>query len=593
MSNEDKSSFRRKPRKAIEDSKEQRDSNKVLNNNTSELSNIGGKIDDLQASTELGNESSEQKNNNIISSLGNINSGIQDTIASGELNAELSQSILETTSTISNVATQISDKLSKLNNMLAEKIGLSGSEKSTSQYDTSLSIIAESIPKIEKSNYDIRDAINGLRLPDDKDPGDDVFPEEDRDLPVPVPLPVPSPRENEDQNDNNPKDKDDISGKLDHLIDATKGGFKASLGFSDKITSMLFKYTVTAMLEAAKTAAMILSIIVALDVIRIHFNYWSKLLETNFDEFNNKAREWGPLLQGIIDTVNDVKNMWEKGDFAGLTVAIIKGIGKTLYQLGELIILGISKAVASVFRMMGADDKADALVGDSLESFQSRTNAQLSDHDQQLLAEYQVKKIKKEKEEREKPMSQTTAAANIRAGGIMPQKQEKPIPASPIDGLGEKDQVAVMKANNETSASMRRFETYLSNADPESNGDKSNINKTFKNIQENIKNPVFDKSPEIKTMLQKNLDDLTSKYNDFNKKTLAVKPEPVSESQDSQSVNRIKQSSESNNTDSPKAGNTTVNQMNQVNNTSKTSYIMPPQTSSAAPGMSGQTLKIN
>ncbi|MGZ7244279.1 hypothetical protein ACXWOQ_09310, partial [Streptococcus pyogenes] len=59
------------------------------------------------------------------------------------------------------------------------------------------------------------------------------------------------------------KDSDTLS----NLLKATKSGFKASMSITDRIAGMLFKYTVTAVIEAAKTAALLFSIVLGIDVI--------------------------------------------------------------------------------------------------------------------------------------------------------------------------------------------------------------------------------------------------------------------------------------------------------------------------------------
>ncbi|MFP9202837.1 hypothetical protein ACLI2R_17050, partial [Enterococcus faecalis] len=66
-----------------------------------------------------------------------------------------------------------------------------------------------------------------------------------------------------------------LSQALDKLTKTVDFGFKKSISITDKISSMLFKYTVSAAIEAAKMTAMILAVVVGIDLLMIHFKYWS------------------------------------------------------------------------------------------------------------------------------------------------------------------------------------------------------------------------------------------------------------------------------------------------------------------------------
>lgn len=603
MKDNQNNSFRRKDRTVIADSKNDRDQRNAQGMQNQMLGNIHDRLGDVQSAAELGNETTESKSNEILESLRELNKTVGDSVAAGELSAESSESSIAETRKLNDTASQISEKLSQLTNMLENKFQPTAGNGAidghwTSFVSEALAIIADNVPDIKENTDGLKEAIEKIKPAEPSGSSeDDILPPS----PPPTPDPVPPSPNNENSNSSSDsskknKDKNSLSSKMDELIAATKGGFKQSIGFADKISGMLFKYTVTAAIEAAKTAAMILAIVVALDVIKIHFNYWSKLFETNFTAFNEKAKEWGPLLESIINTVKDVKDAWDNNDWGGLALAIVKGMGKVIGQLGELIILGISKAVAGLLRAFGKDDTALDIEGDALQTFQEHTGAKLSDENATTLAKYQAKQYKSQQESLERRgTGEGTRSNGLYYGTVTKDELNKMDSgqSTPIANLSQDDQIAALKANNEANGAVTRFNNYLEDANPNSRSSKANIQKAYDEVVTDIKNPALDKAPELKAMLQKSLDDITAKYENFKSGAPKVQPESSKENGDVQSVKRIEQSKAQPSATSSTDGSPNYVQVNNLNKSNTTMYQMPPQSSSPAPGIYGAAAQVN
>lgn len=592
----DSQTFRRKDRKVIAESKGERDANRANQSQEELLGNINDKLNDVQASSDLTSDTVESKSNEIINSLGN---GLGDVVAATELTAEAVEKNTGEFRKLNDIASQISDKLSKLTSILEEKLTPqtqnTGASNASSSSSTTLAVISDAIPDIQTDQEKITQALDDLlpRLENNQEDADFTDPEP---TPAPVvqpPTVVPRTPEEEEEKKNNKS----LSDKIGSLLKVTKDGFKQSIGFSDKIAGMLFKYTITAAIEAAKMAAMILSLVLAIDVIRINFNYWAELLKTNFTEFSERLGKWAPLLQDIINSVDEVKAAWEKGDWSGITIAIVKGVGKAIMNLTELIVLGISKLIASVMRMIpGGGDRADALEADSLKTYQQHTGAKLTDEESTLVATQDVKKMKEDHEHDDNvnvvgSMSQSDKI-KIATGAMSIEDYKKSHPDNnydPFFSMSNDDQIKAIKAKNEAQASIDRTSKYLDSNDG-SDKFKASAKGAINDIGSQLNSGDLDKTPKLKADIQNQLDTLNKKYDALaNKPT--VKADSPAESEEVKAVERINAQTKSQSQTSPQVGNIT-----QVNNSVKKStnqFNLPTQTATVAPGLFGHTSQVN
>ncbi|QOI66404.1 hypothetical protein [Erwinia phage FBB1] len=592
-----KDNFRRKDRKVIADSKSERDTRRANQTQEEALNEIHDKLEDVQSASELTSETIQQKSDEIINELAN---GIGDLSAGMELVAESAESTSNEMKKLNDTSSQISEKLSKLTDLLSKKIDQipNNQAQNTPQLEapsgsTALAVIADAIPDLQTDQDKITQAIQDLL------PELDKVPQEDADFLDPKPIPVednPKKKTPTVPSEDNKNGKDKGGDTLKNLLKVTKDGFKTSIGFSDKIASMLFKYTVTAAVEAAKTAAMILSLVLAVDVIRINFAYWAKLFETNFSEFSKKAEEWGPLITDIVEAVKEIKTAWEKGDWSGLTIAIVKGVGKAVYDVLQLLILNISKLGANLLRQIpGAGDRALNLEGDSLETFQKSTGAQLSEEDQNTLAQYQVKKKDEELAYQDDHPNLDKKKYELMAirGEISKDQFDEATKGrkkTAYDSMSQEDKIKAFKTKNEAEAAIVRMNDYIDNGS-DSDSFRKSTSGGIKQIGDMINSDSIKDMPELKAELQNQFDSLNKKL-DKKIPNTKVQPDSPNESQDSKAIERI----EKNTTSKPIAqnnqgGNATV--INAVNKNSTNTFTLPTMTATVAPGTHGRTSQVN
>lgn len=304
-------------------------------------------IDNLQAATELVAETVEQKSNEVVGA-------VEDNTAANELTAENTQSTAGNTQKtyeelqkLNNFSSQMNEKLRGFGVMMERRFGV-------------VSKMASGIGSIEEA----------LKKP-----------EQPQTMPSPQPiLPTIPEQPNNDNYQNLPKRKPEQEDKkkkrkeldkdsMENLIKVVRGGFKETIGISNKVLGMLFKITLTAMAEAAKWGAILLGIVFVIDTLMVHFRYWSDLFETKFNEFMDKAGGWAGPISDILTTVRQVRDYWSKGEYKELIKSLVMGIGdafyKTFIQLDRIITTGIAK----ILRMIpGMGDYADNLEYGALKS---------------------------------------------------------------------------------------------------------------------------------------------------------------------------------------------------------------------------------
>lgn len=297
-------------------------------------------LDSLQAATELVAETVEQKSNEVVGA-------VEDNTAANELTAENTQSTADNTQKtyeelkkLNNFSSQMNEKLRGFGVMMERRFGV------VSKMASGIGAIEEALKK----------------------------PEQPQTMPSPQPvLPTVPEQPNNDNYQNLPKKKPEQEDKkkkrkeldkdsIENLVKVVRGGFKETVGISNKILGMLFKITLTAMAEAAKWGAIMLGIVLAVDTLMVHFRHWSNLFETDFKEFMKQAGEWASPITDILTAVREARDYWTKGEYGELIVALVKGIGeafyKTFIQLDRIITTGIAK----ILRMIpGMGDYADKL----------------------------------------------------------------------------------------------------------------------------------------------------------------------------------------------------------------------------------------
>lgn len=385
---------------------------------------------------------------------------------------------------------------------------------------------------------------------------------------------------------------------LDKVGGLLKTGFKSSIGVMDKISGMLFKYTATQAIQAAKIAAAIFAIILAIDLIKIYWSVWG-------EKIMNKLSEWAEIFKGWWDTFTDwagqfsdfktafegmganlmeIKNAWASGDFP----ALAKAIGSALLTLGKTIAGVLTRTLSSVFasllRKLGFKDAADDMEAFGLRHYQNMTDNKLSDENQRKLAENQLKKEKEDgKTATERGVTDFLPNTWRKNLGFISDAEYSQIEAEKKDqtarsGLSDEDQIKVIAATNEARESLGRYKKFAEAANPANSGDMAKVDKYKKEAQQYLANSSLDLAPTTKA-------ELNAQFNAIKvKPATQVKPASAAESKDSQTVNAIK-TAESERSKKQVAQNNVANVQNNVVRNSKTVNVQAPTTSTRAPGV--------
>ena len=386
---------------------------------------------------------------------------------------------------------------------------------------------------------------------------------------------------------------------LDKVGGLLKTGFKSSIGVMDKISGMLFKYTATQAIQAAKIAAAIFAIILAVDLIKIYWSVWG-------EKIMGKLSEWAEIFKGWWDTFTDwasgfsdfktafegmganlmeIKNAWTSGDFPGLA----KAIGNALLTLGKTISGILTRTLSSVFaallRKLGFGDTADDMEAFGLRHYQNMSDNRLSDENQRKLAENQLKKEKEDgKTTTERGVTDFLPAKWRNKIGFLSDEEYSQVQAEKKDqsarsGLSEEDQLSAIAATNEARESLGRYKKFAEAANANNSADMAKVDKYKKEAQRYLGNKGLDLVPSTKA-------ELNAQFNSIKVKPKgdAVKPASAAESKDTQTVQAIK-TAESNKATQQAQQTNVANVQNNVTRNSKSVHVQAPTTSTRAPGV--------
>lgn len=580
--NSESQSFRRK--KVIEEMAPQRRAEALASSQNDELSNIADHMKDAQAASEMAAEAIENKGNQIIGSLNNLDKGLKDVVAGTELTSEAVERVAVNTQATTGAARAISAKISKLTDMLAEKLSSEVKKSPSTQESTTLAALQDAMP-IQVEQPKLEELIAQL-LPQNPIPEDAPF------------LPPPTPQEETENKKDKNKKADDAGFKMDDLLKITKGGFKAVVSVSDKIASMLFKYTVTALANAAKFAAQMFALVLGIDMIQVYFQYFMKQFEAGWKEFNDKFKEWGPILEGLMTFAKNAQTMFSEKNWIGLATAIVKGMVSLTENMANLLMLGIGKLTAAMLRALGFSDAADNVEGSSLMTYQQKTGATLDDQDQTTLAKYQDRKDAEEFEGKKKAASRfkdkDKGLEEAKWYGSVSKETADEISAGGIDSsfrdMPEEQRLDIIKKRNNAQADIIRLTKTAEDIMKPDAVDKKNAKESYEDIQKQLNDPALKAAPKDLNMEQL-IDKMNKSLEKFNDQP-ALKPQPVEQREETQQAKRVDEGikAKASSVGTP-AGTGLQNLVQQVNvqKNSKTQYNVPPQSATPAPGMHNAT----
>lgn len=568
-------SFRRN--KVIEEKNKISKESKGQENVANSMLNVSDSLDDLSNGIELVAETVESGTSKVVSSVEDVQAGVELLIDSSQ---ETNNNLKDLATSNSKLSNSFSSNISKLSNMLKEKFKPEKQEI----VEPEVSETEEAFSKLPVPVEDnkLESAIKDLVIR-----RDDV----DR-----APVPEEEKKKKEPKDDN--KEKDSLSKVLNSLNKNVKTGFKSAYGMTNRIADMLFKYTVTAALFAAKWAAIMLAIVLAMDLIMIHFKYWGKLFNEAFDDFEEKLGPLAPILRSIFATLEDVKKFWKEGDFGNLALAIVKGMVNVLENLLQGLQYALGKMLSSLLRAIGQDDWADELEVATIEAYNKNTGYMPNEDELKLMAKVRGNDIRNTaKSDDEGYLSMIKARARF-TGGSIEEAANTYVKNNVISREDADKAIALAKKQDESAPEMGdieeqvKTEARLNQLMALSEAHRNNpeaLTKIAGELRELASSIVDNQDVEVDSDYYKLGIDALDRSDLLLEQIPSIKPEDPKESQaytSAENINNI----ETTETSSQTTTNTANVQNNVANN--KTVIQQNPVTGYAAPGMY-KALEVN
>ncbi|ADJ19510.1 baseplate hub subunit and tail length [Acinetobacter phage 133] len=379
------------------------------------------------------------------------------------------------------------------------------------------------------------------------------------------------------------------------VFNVVKSGFKSVKSVGDKIAGFLFKGALTAAIEAAKMAGIIFLIIAAIDLVRIHFKYWTEKFSAKFDavkeiimgyfdRFGNWMESIMPMFSGLFDAIDYIRNVFAKGDWSALAGAIGNVMKEAFNSLGAMIQNGIAKLASILLRKFGFNDTADSIEAIGLENKQNMTNTPLTPEEQKKVAKQQQKMLDKDYTPTQTGITaflpdKFRKAIGALSDGEYDQIQAEKKNMSQLKGLNKEDQTNTIGAMNEARAALNRYENKVERLDPNDPNQAAKIDNAYKEAKTAISDPDLKNVPDVKIELENQLGKLQAKTG-----RAAPKPAPAANSPEAAQANSIAR--KTNEVKAPvaqAANNTNVNTTMVKNN--KSVHVQAPVTSTNAPGV--------
>ena len=407
-----------------------------------------------------------------------------------------------------------------------------------------------------------------------------------------------------DQDGEETRDKNFFRGAFESVKRAVTTGFKQSVSITDRIFTMLFKFSIVSIARAAALAAAVFAIIVGLDLLRVYWAFWGQQIIDTLNSWIEKIVSWvetfGEWIQSFGDWLNIFQNMdaslmgiktaWQSGDFPALALAL----GKTLMNLGNSLTAAIGRLgtdlISGLLRALGFNKAADTVKAVGLQHYQNKTNNELDEENQRKVAEYQVQKEKDDgMTSTERGMLSMLPVGFRKFIGDLNEDEANQINAEKLDkssrdSMTDDERVANTMAANEARHAMERYKSMANSINPENSSDLAKLDKYKQAVQDSINKPAMSKTPAVKTQLQSTLDSIKPGGGRTEQpKTL---PQPAAEKPDTQKVNSIKnQNIKADASKILQAANTNI--QTNIAKSNKNILLQRPVTNTQAPGIFG------
>lgn len=422
------------------------------------------------------------------------------------------------------------------------------------------------------------------------------------------PIVEPAPRPSEDLTSNNaveggPKGAGPamlLNGVL-AVKNAVSTGFAKSTSIADRISGMLFKFTVTQAANAAKIVAAIFAIILGIDILKAMWAAWGEKIMAKFDEWSAKLSEWWDgvkswatyfvdmkdAFEGMQGDLMGIRNAWESGDWPALAksigIAFLDGM-KTLQGILDRL---FTKFLSTILDKLGFKDAAKAVEAEGLQRYQNMTNNRLSEENQKKLAEEQLRREKKDNlTPTQRGITSFLPDKFRKFVGILDDNEMGQIEAEKKDqatrqSLSKDDQVKNVAAANEAREAVARLKNVVDNANPNNKEQMAKVDKYKKEAQQYVNNAALAKTPTIQAELKNQLEALTPKNSVKNN----VKPEQSANANDTQVAKNILTLEAQKRAETVAAGSNIVNASTNIVKNSKSVNVQAPITNTYAPGV--------
>ncbi|QQM13941.1 tape measure protein [Acinetobacter phage Morttis] len=390
-----------------------------------------------------------------------------------------------------------------------------------------------------------------------------------------------------------------------NAISSVKGaiveGFKKSTSIADKISGMLFKFTVSQAVGAAKIALAIAAIILGIDLLKIAWQVWGDKIMKKFEEWTETFSKWWDgfkewssyfsdmkdSFEGMKGDLTGIRNAWESGDWPALASAIGTAFIDGIKTLSGILDRVITKLISTILDKLGFSKAAKAIEAEGLQNYQNMTNNRLSPENQRKLAEEQ---LRREKSDGLTPTQRGKTSflpdSWRKSLGLISKDEYSQIQAEKKDqaarrGLSHEDQIKAIAASNEARESIARFKNIADNVNPNDAKQVAEADKYKKEAQQYINSPGLALVPSVKAELQSQLDNYKMKSST----NTAVKPDKSANTKDTQLVQNIKVAEAQKAAAQTKASTSTANVQTNIVKTNKSYNVQTPITGTRAPGV--------
>lgn len=537
--------------------------------------------EDIVEATMLVADTVEAKGNQVIDAVDNSTAATELVAENTETSNDLLGQIGGNTEVSGETLIEISDKLSSFADLLKKKLDIH--PEAQQMPSTGVSVVEDAIPE-QAEQPSLEDLVRKL-LPDPEvNPEEKFFPPEEE------PQPAEPPEERKKRND-----KEDQGLELQKMIlKSVKGGFKASYGVIDRIAGMLFTYTVSALANMAKWAAMLFGLVLGVDLLLIHFKHWSKMFDTQLESIDKNTGMFAPYLKNLYGSIEQLRKYWTEGKYGQFIIEILKGAGYLFVDLMASIMFGISKLVAGVLRSMGMNDAADNVEANAAYNYAMSSGYTPTEEEQAKINKHQgkfaldrynemkdnMKGKSREEYVKDASSSKWTDWATGRTP-ITPEQAGKDYDKYANTNMSPEQ---VQKASDEQVDIDMKLATIKRDTARSANNEKhqDELLSRLSAIKKQI--AASSMTEGDKGALQAQADDLETQLKAKKAATTAVKPESPKGSMEAQQVNGIEQGIQAKQTPPPAPQTTALQNVNNIRQ-NKTVIQHQVRTGFDAPGM--------